>query len=217
MIRRHRESGFTLLELLVAMTLLGVLMAALFGALRLGNRVWETGAAQLDAGARIQVVQEFLRHQLGQTVPMVDLADNRRSSGEMLFQGTGPSLRFVSMLPEQLGAGASIMELALQESTRNEGSGDLVIRISPLDVTTGDQSALPTEDRVLIEGIEGIEITYFGSENTNTTAEWWQGWQNQRSLPRLVRVQVDFPPGDRRTWPELIIAMMVDLPPAFQL
>jgi prepilin-type N-terminal cleavage/methylation domain-containing protein len=35
------DAGLTLLELLVAITLLGLLMAALFGGLRLGARAWE--------------------------------------------------------------------------------------------------------------------------------------------------------------------------------
>ena len=55
MSRRHElraaERGFTLLELLVAITLLGLLMAALFGGLRLGTRVWETADARLDSSA----------------------------------------------------------------------------------------------------------------------------------------------------------------------
>ena len=58
--------GFTLLELLVAITLLGLLMAALLGGLRLGARVWETGEDRLDASARIQVVQDFLRQRLAE-------------------------------------------------------------------------------------------------------------------------------------------------------
>ena len=210
-----RQAGFTLLELLVAITLLGALMAALFGALRLGTRVWETGETRLDASARVQVVQDFLRQQLGQTVPMVELAGSGRSSGTMLFVGTGTGLRFVSMLPEHLGAGARIMELALREPQEG-GSTDLVIRIEPLDPAAGDEAS-DSDERVLIEGIESLEITYFGPENPNATAVWWQEWQQQRDLPRLIRVRVGFPPDDHRIWPELIIALMVDLPPAFQL
>jgi general secretion pathway protein J len=214
---RARQAGFTLIELLVAITLLGVLMAALFGALRLGTRVWETGEAQLDASARVQVVQDFLRQQLGQTVPMAGLADSGRASGTMLFVGTSAWLRFVSMLPEHLGAGARILELALSEPARAGGPADLVIRIQPFDLTGNDESTSDDEERVLIEGIESLEIGYFGSPNPNAKAVWWQQWQDQRELPRLIRVRVGFPPGDRRIWPELIVALMVDLPPAFQL
>ncbi len=64
--RHPVDQGFTLLELLVAITLLGLLMAALFGGLRLGARVWETGETRLDASARVQIVQDFLRQRLAE-------------------------------------------------------------------------------------------------------------------------------------------------------
>jgi len=214
--RPRQQAGFTLLELLVAITLLGALMAALFGALRLGTRVWETGEAQLDASARTQVVQDFLRQQLGQTVPLIQFADRGRIDS-MLFVGTSDWVRFVSMLPEHLGAGARLMELERRESTRSGGSADLVIRIQPLDPTENDGATADDEERVLIENIESLEINYFGSASPNAKAVWWQQWQDQRDLPRLIRIRVDFPPDDRRLWPELIIALMVDLPPVSQL
>ena len=45
--------GFTLLELLAAIMLLGLLMAVLFGGLRLGARVWETADARLDPSSSL--------------------------------------------------------------------------------------------------------------------------------------------------------------------
>ena len=68
--RHPVDQGFTLLELLVAITLLGLLMAALFGGLRLGARVWETGETRLDASARVQIVQDFLRQRLAEALPL---------------------------------------------------------------------------------------------------------------------------------------------------
>ncbi|MGH6912899.1 MAG: PulJ/GspJ family protein, partial [Geminicoccales bacterium] len=87
----RRAHGFTLLELLVAITLLGVLMAALFGALRLGARVWETGTARQDASARIQIVHNLLRRELAQTVPLAELGE-RRAAAAMLFEGAPQSV-----------------------------------------------------------------------------------------------------------------------------
>jgi general secretion pathway protein J len=212
-----RERGFTLLELLVAITLLGMLMAALFGALRLGTRVWETGEARLDASARVQVVQDFLRQQLGQTVPLAEISDDRRASGAMLFEGASEDLRFVSLLPEYLGAGANLMELGLSAPHGAGQASDLVVRVRRLDLLDGTASETETEERVLIEGVESLELAYFGSERPDATPKWWQEWQGQRSLPRLVRMRVGFPEGDGRRWPELIVGLMVDLPPPFQL
>ena len=218
MTERHaRERGFTLLELLVAITLLGVLMAALFGALRLGTRVWETGEARLDASAQIQVVQDFLCQQLSQTAPLAEFTGNSQGSETMMFDGAREGLRFVSLLPEHLGAGTNLMELALREPRRGGRPTDLVIRIRPLDLLDDRQTDSDTEERVLIENIASLELAYFGSERPDAKPTWWQEWKGQPYLPQLVRMRVDFPDGDGRRWPELIVALMVDLPPPSQL
>ena len=211
--RRESARGFTLLELLVAITLLAVLMAALFGALRLGARVWETGEARLDASARIQVVQNFLRQQLAATIPLIETTRDPRALGGLLFAGTSEGLRFVGLLPEHLGAGASLMELALRPA-QGRGPGDLVLRMRPLD--PGDGEA-PGEERVLVTAVERLELAYFGPGQPGAAPTWWQEWQGQRSLPRLVRLRLAFPTGDGRRWPELIVGLMVDLPPPSQL
>jgi general secretion pathway protein J len=215
--RHARQHGFTLLELLVAITLLGVLMAALFGALRLGARVWETGAARLDATARVQVVQDFLRQQLGQTVPLTEITDDPGASGVLLFAGASDGLRFVSLLPEHLGAGASLMELALRQPARAGEPGDLVLRMRPLDPSSDGPVPAEIEERVLIERIASLEVAYFGAGRADAAPVWWQEWQDQRSLPALVRMRVGFPQGDGRRWPELIVGLMVDLPLPYQL
>ena len=117
---RAAEHGFTLLELLVAITLLGLLMAALFGGLRLGARVWETADARLDASMRTQIVQDFVRQRLTETLPLETTAARTRRGGRLriAFVGTIEAVRFASLLPENLGAGMYLMELALAAARR---------------------------------------------------------------------------------------------------
>ena len=63
------EGGFTLLELLAALTVLAVLMTMMFGGLRFGARVWETGDRGLRGLAELQTASGFIRRQIAQAVP----------------------------------------------------------------------------------------------------------------------------------------------------
>ena len=68
---QRRRRGFTLVELLVVMTLLGLIATALFGGLRFGVRAWESGGARSAAFAEIEIAQSLLRRLLELEVPEI--------------------------------------------------------------------------------------------------------------------------------------------------
>jgi general secretion pathway protein J len=206
------ERGFTLLELLVAITLLGLLMAALFGGLRLGTRVWETADARLAAGVRIQIAQDFIRQRLAETLPLEAVPPGLAEVGvsELLFLGTADAVRFANLMPEHLGAGVYLMELTWAKSDHAEESGDLVLRWRPFELNDQTVEEAEPEERVLIENIEALELSYFGIIDPEQPPDWWQAWESQPQLPRLIRLQVRFAEYDERRWPELIVHPMVD-------
>ena len=98
---------------MVAITLLELLMAALFGGLRLGARLWESAEARLDASARAQVLQEFQRQRLTDALPLevMMLAEEGRLG--FAFRGTGEEVRFAGALPEHLGAARLALTLVV--------------------------------------------------------------------------------------------------------
>jgi general secretion pathway protein J len=210
--QRAAEHGFTLLELLVAITLLGLLMTALFGGLRLGARVWETADARLDASMTTEVVQDFIRQRLTEMLPLetmpLDLAE--AAASEPVFVGTAEAVRFASALPENLGAGIHVMELALAAGGHADGTGNLVLRWRPLEPDERSAEEVQPEERVLIENVEALELSYFGPIDPAQPADWWQAWEGRAELPRLIRLRLSFPENDPREWPELIVQPMVD-------
>ena len=221
MSRRHElraaECGFTLLELLVAITLLGLLMAALFGGLRLGTRVWETADARLEASVRLQIVQDFIWQRLAETLPLETVPPELADIGvsEPLFLGTVEAVRFAGLLPENLGAGVYLMELALAESGYAEGTGDLVLRWRPFESSDQTAEEIEPQERVLIENIKALELSYFGTIDSAQPPDWWQAGEGHPELPRLIRLRVRFAENDERRWPELIVRPMVDRALAF--
>jgi general secretion pathway protein J len=211
------ERGFTMVELLVAITLLGLLMAALFGGLRLGTRVWERADVRLEAAIRLQIIQDFIRQRLAEMLPRQTMPPKPDEVGvsEPLFLGTASAVRFASVMPEHLGAGFYIMELAWAESDHPEDSGNLVLRWRPFELNGQPAEDVEPEERMLIQGVQALELSYFGSIDPEQPPGWWQAWESQPELPRLIRLQMRFAENDQRRWPELIVRTMVDGAPNF--
>ena len=212
---RRRQAGFTLLELLVAMTVLGVLTGLLASGLGFGSRVWERERNQLDMSAEMQLVQDVLRRMLAQAMPLSAPPDNSGTQ-EAAFVGHENAIEFLGPPPAQsLVGGIYAYRLAAEPGT---GGTRLVLewRIRPPQpsrVRTRVTNAEPAEqdklqashEVVLLDHLGGAEFAFFGPPEDGGKSTWRNDWQNATTLPQLVRVKVDFRQGDGRRWPELLV------------
>ena len=166
------ERGFTLLEILVAVTLLGLLMAALFGGVRLGVRAWEASETRLDDDARLTAVQDFLRARLTEAYPSATSVAGAETAPA--FRGEPDRLSFVTLMPEHLGAGIDRMLLAL---TATSGGSDLSVEWWPAEL--GDDPAAASDvlhDRVLLAHVAELHLAYFGPRAPDQPPAWSEVW-----------------------------------------
>ena len=154
----RRQAGFTLVELLVAMTLLAFLSVALFGGLRFGARSWE---AVVDSSAerdRIASTQTFLRDRLGQlTVP--GPAGLRQFDADGRLDGGPERVEFVAPWLSALSLGG-LYRFTLWHD--DAGDGRLMLLWAPAEA---DPDALEelgdlAGERVLLDGVAEFSLSY---------------------------------------------------------
>ena len=184
------ERGMTLAELLVALTLLGMLSVMLFGGLRFGARAWERSearSAEMNATVRTHA---FLRARLSETA--------RPDS----VTGEAGRLAFSALWMTALG-GAGFYEFEL---SRRDQTVVLAWRLAPAEGGPAEVPEELTGERVLLEGVSGLEVAYFGQPPGYPAAEWLERWEPDWTAPALIRIEVAF--ADPRTvWPSLTVGL----------
>ncbi len=215
---RSNAAGFTLLELLVAMTVLGVLTGLLATGLSFGTRVWEREQKQLEQWAELQTVQDVIRRTLGQAWPLtVATASGTPDAG---FVGDSTSIGFFGPPPAQSLAGG-VYRYGLLRRPGPEGvSLVLTWRLHSPDGAQrkgkrGKAAFMRRDDSaddkevVLADRLVNAAFSYFGTDEEGGRPGWRDRWQNPAKLPLLVRMHVEFPTGDRRSWPDLVVAPVI--------
>jgi len=200
---KRRQPGFTLLELVIALSLLALMSGVLFGALGFAGRSWEAGEAKAEATSGMRLTHQFLRTQLEGQHP---LRMHRMPEFPLVFAGRFDELRFAAPLPARItGGGIWYYRLAI---AREGDRGRLVLqrRVPELD-----GFALPefdgAERSILADDIAELRIGYLGRDPgaaATVAPTWRERWDDRNRLPLLVRIDVT--PARGLAWPTLVVA-----------
>ncbi|MBH5400953.1 prepilin-type N-terminal cleavage/methylation domain-containing protein [Bradyrhizobium sp. CNPSo 4010] len=193
------EAGFTLVEMLVGLVLTSLLAVMLLGAIRYGLTIRERTALRATAFDKVVAVQDFLRNSLTLAYPR--LIGEANGTGRLEFEGTPTSIRFVAPAMQSGGRGGrSNFTIAMNSSSPPA----LVVDIDdPRAATNGRKD-------VLLANVAGVAFSYL-PKVASGEARWADRWDAGAALPAAIRVNVRFPPGDQRVWPELLIVLRIDV------
>jgi general secretion pathway protein J len=185
-----RAAGFTLLEILVALVVLGFLMVGLSQGVRFGLTAW--GMQQRIIGRRgdLDATDRVLRQLIGQMDP------GTRTDPPKVA-GTRSQFAFTSALPVMAGGESADMLLMVDPAHR------FLLRWTPHLHATRTAPPPPPRTEELLGGIDGVRFAYWRPSPGGGS---WVGEWDGKTLPALVRIQIVFPEKDRRHWPEIVAA-----------
>ena len=201
----RRARGFTMIELMIALVLLALMSAVLFGSLNLAGRSADAGNAKAESTSGMRLAGDYLRTQLAAQHPQ-----RMRKIAEfpLLFGGDADQLRYTAQLPGRVGLGGIwYYRLKLATVPGREKPSLILERMIP-DVNALDRPEFVDAERsVIADDIKELKIGYYGVSTGSSLDEaptWRDQWDNPQLLPQLVRVDVT--PERGAAWPTLVIA-----------
>jgi general secretion pathway protein J len=200
---KRLQRGFTLVELVVAMVLLGAMLLLMYGGLSFAARGWDAGDVNGRRTADRRIGENFLRRELSELFPM---RWKEPGSVKFAFEGDRDSIRFVSSRPAGITSGG--LSLVAVE-VRPEGGGskrsNLVMRRAMLDDEQRSFAPLDAaEPTLLLAGVESVTFDYFGAENDFTAPQWNDSWKWPGRVPEVIRVRIRADDGPQ---PDMIVRM----------
>lgn len=191
--------GFTLLEVLVVLAVLGGVLVALAQGLHVGLRLWDRQHRMLNAFSDLDAADRALRG-------LIERMDPGGRMEMARIDGTRRTLRFTTELPEaadMLRTRRAEVLLLVDRLHR------LVLRWAPAPHVTPLAPSVPVE-MVLLNDVDHIEISYRpGAPMPGWRADWQADWRNSIP-PEQVRIHIAFVRGDPRTWPDIVTAPVLE-------
>ena len=199
-LNKPRQNGFTLVEVLVVMTLLSLVVLALGSALRTTAQTEERVDQRLARNDEIRVVTGFLQSVLGRISGEKRQGITSADESPFLISAGPQELVWAGVMPARFGvAGRQFFRLALAEVG---GSSSLVLQFTPLE-----ESVLPTAwdqaaSEVLVRNVAAFALQY--QDAAQDQPEWLAAWQSKDRLPSHVLISME---AANVAWPPLVVAM----------
>ncbi|WP_311222567.1 MULTISPECIES: prepilin-type N-terminal cleavage/methylation domain-containing protein [unclassified Acidovorax] len=201
MVAADHSRGFTLVELLVVISLLSLIMLALGSALRTAAQTEVRVDSRLQRADELRVAQGFLRSVLERVSAQKIAMPVPLGSSQFFFLGQPQQLAWVGVMPGRYGAGGRYhFRIGLVDSA--ESGGALVLQYTPwIDVAT-----LPNWNSAasytLMTGVSNVALQY--EDARYEPPVWSASWAEVDVLPQRVLISVQAADG---AWPELVVPL----------
>lgn len=194
---KRNQRGFTLLEVLVVISLLGVLLTLIGAAILGANRAMTKAERYSNRLDEVRSTQNFLRSAIGQALPLA--AGKPGESQSPMFQADADSLRFYAPLPATVGGGVYRHQVSVVK-------GRLQVSLQRLQ---GETLQPAREPQVLLQQVKALHVSYRGVSPEGKTTEWLDRWPWPGRLPRAVRIDAQLVGAVE--WPRQVVRLRLDL------
>jgi general secretion pathway protein J len=182
----NTQKGFTLIELVIALTLLALISTVLFGVFRIAGDFVEKGTVRTEDAASIRLVEDFLRAQWENAHP---LRQRKNLENPLIFEGKDNQVIYISALPPRvLGGGLWAWRLRVVR----EEHGKLILERAVPDTSKENLPTFSADLKmrsVLADRVKSVAFEYYGitGEAVNAEPKWSKSWDDPQRMPQMIR------------------------------
>lgn len=192
-----RQLGFTLLELVVSISLAAVVLMILTSGLRLTEGAWRRGIEREGVIEQSLAESEAIQAQMSSAIPRVFTTRQDQRPLELLsFRGDAKQVRFLSSYSWEGERNSGLWLASYRVVRESDGREQLLVSETGLRHDQQFANFLLSNElsatRVLSfnDRADSIDFSYLRSSSPGNPAAWVEEWkcEKQKVLPRGVRV-----------------------------
>ncbi|MDR3529063.1 MAG: prepilin-type N-terminal cleavage/methylation domain-containing protein [Rhodopila sp.] len=193
--KARTSAGFTLLEMLVALTIFGFLLVGLSQTVRFGLTAWQQDARLSDRKTDLEAVDRSLRAIVENLAPGDEAA-------RPAMDGSADRLTGVTRLRVP---GSGLMPVRIEAGLAISGTW-LVLRWRPHHHGQSLGPPPPPRETELMNGVSRLGIAYWLPSGV-----WASTW-HEPDLPLLIRFRVTLAGEGAPRWPDIVVAPLLSGP-----
>jgi general secretion pathway protein J len=175
----NRAAGFTLLELIISISLFAIIVLIVAGAASLGYRSFSSGERKLNAIERLRSSLTIIDAQVQSGVPLT-LEDG--GVKQYYFMGEQDALKFSTNYSIWGGQrGYVIVNYRVEADDRGKRT------LFATEYKVGMEN---TQETKLLEGFDEITFDYFKQDATEEEGEWISQWIDEEMMPTRIRINL---------------------------
>jgi prepilin-type N-terminal cleavage/methylation domain-containing protein len=204
--------GFTLIELIISLTILALMAGIVFSALRMAVNTFDRSQIRIDKAATQRVLFEMIKRQIGSLYPVrpsagfvmasdpnQQLADpiaQMQAAQAPLFDGEPDFVVFVTVAPLVLieNPGLTVVRYGLAQNEFGDYYlGSMELRYTGqesfnLMVTAPSGKPLP-----LVDKLQTLSFQYYGFDQNTSSYAWFPIWRGDEmgGVPEAIRINFD--------------------------
>jgi prepilin-type N-terminal cleavage/methylation domain-containing protein len=188
-----RYRGFTLIEVLVSLTLMTLIGAVVISGLRTGMETTDRGSRAVRSLQRRQTVLAIIEAQVRSALPMQFAEDTLRPQRHVAFEGDGNRLRLISNNSLWDGPDGIPRWIELDWNGSSGSVSPLLLREFRILPPFNTPQSAPLYESDLLTATR-VEFAYLRRLRGADLPRWLDAWkpENVGELPAAVRIRIEF-------------------------